>query len=166
LDAKTNRFRVPSASDLFETDFALDSAGFTSVHLWRKKGTQRGMAGIYPWSAAAYLELAAQLSAGTPPRFCCEPEISSDECVVNRHIDATATMLELCLRILYEWANELASTCSHDVVRMMIKPPVPVIQGYRHDQYARSLDLTMQVWALARLRSPAYVARCRLGMSS
>jgi len=54
-------FRVPEASDLYETDFALDSAGFTAVNLWQAKGAQPGMDSVYPWSYLQYLELAAQL---------------------------------------------------------------------------------------------------------
>ena len=54
-------FVIPEASDLYEIDWALDSAGFTAVKGWQAKGTQPGMAGIYPWSLAAYVEAASLL---------------------------------------------------------------------------------------------------------
>jgi hypothetical protein len=66
--------------------------------------------------------------------------------VIDYRIDATATLLEGCLRVLYAWANELAKSCSEAVIRNLIKPPVPVAQGWRSDQYQRSLDLTLEVW--------------------
>jgi hypothetical protein len=47
-DRKAERFCFPSATDLSEIDFALDSAGYVSMKLWKDKGRQRGMAGIFP----------------------------------------------------------------------------------------------------------------------
>ncbi|WP_324777644.1 hypothetical protein [Ralstonia pickettii] len=54
-DAKSSQFAFPSATDLTELDYALDSAGFTAMGLWKKKGAQPGIAGVYPWSLEAYL---------------------------------------------------------------------------------------------------------------
>jgi hypothetical protein len=55
-------------------------------------------------------------------------------------------LLEGCLRILYEWSNEQAKTSSNEVVRSLIRPPVPVVQGWRAADYQRSLDLKLAVW--------------------
>lgn len=43
-------FKKPWATDLDECDVALDSAGFTAMSLWKAKGKQRGMAGVFPWT--------------------------------------------------------------------------------------------------------------------
>jgi hypothetical protein len=43
---KQEKFRIPDATDLTELDFALDSAGFTAMMLFKEKGPQRGMAGV------------------------------------------------------------------------------------------------------------------------
>lgn len=142
------QFRVPAASDLFETDFALDSAGFTAQMLFKARGPQPGMANVFPWTFGQYLQLAAELRPAwySAPDLCCEPEIAGSQEIIDYRIDATATLLEGCLRILYEWSNELAKSCSNEVVRQMIAPPVPVIQGRKDTDYVRSLELTMQVW--------------------
>jgi hypothetical protein len=47
-DLKKSKFRIPDATDLTQLDFALDSAGFTAMMLWKAKGQQAGMAGVYP----------------------------------------------------------------------------------------------------------------------
>lgn len=141
-------FRVPEATDLSEMDVALDSAGFTAMNLWKSKGAQKGMAGIFPWSYAQYVELASTLNPAwwSQPDLCCEPEIAHDQKTIDYRINATATLLEGVLRVVYEWQNELAKTCSANVVANLIKPPVPVIQGWSASDYLRSLDLLMAVW--------------------
>ncbi|WP_260436374.1 hypothetical protein [Burkholderia sp. Bp9143] len=53
------QFQFPQATDLSELDYALDSAGYTAMMLWKRKGRQRGMAGVYPWTNAQYVELAS-----------------------------------------------------------------------------------------------------------
>lgn len=58
-DAKTATFKIPEYTDLWELDVALDSAGFSSMRLWREKGRQTGIAGVYPWTYSQYIELAA-----------------------------------------------------------------------------------------------------------
>lgn len=77
-DAEKGCFRVPEATDLSELDVALDSAGFTAMKLWKAKGQQPGMAGIFPWSYEQYVELASLLSPSwwSQPDLCCEPEIA------------------------------------------------------------------------------------------
>jgi len=58
-NAEKRRFAFPEATNVSELDFALDSAGYTAMALWKSKGTQRGMAGVFPWTYAEYLEFAA-----------------------------------------------------------------------------------------------------------
>lgn len=73
-------FVIPEASDLYEIDWALDSAGFTAVKGWQAKGTQPGMAGIYPWSLAAYVEAASLLrpSWWSAPDLCNEMQVAAN----------------------------------------------------------------------------------------
>lgn len=146
---RAGRFHFPAATDLQEIDFALDSAGFTAMRLWKAKGRQPGMAGVFPWTYAQYIELAALSGASwwAQPDLCCEPEIAANREEVDYRIRATATLLEGVLRIVYAWQDELARTCPAAVVARMVPAPVPVIQGWTPDDYLRSLDLLDQVWS-------------------
>ncbi|MCK4118356.1 DUF7221 family queuine tRNA-ribosyltransferase-like protein [Ralstonia nicotianae] len=142
-------FSFPRATDLTELDFALDSAGFTAMKLWKGRGHQAGMAGVFPWTYAQYIELATLSGASwwSQPDLCVEPEIAADQVDIDYRINATATLLEGVLRILYEWQNELVRTCTRTVVEELLKPPVPVIQGWANSDYRRSLDLLQAVWS-------------------
>jgi hypothetical protein len=142
-------FQFPQYTDLSELDFALDSAGFTAMRLWQQKGTQKGMAGIFPWTYEQYVELASQFGASwwSQPDLCCEPEIASNQEEVNYRINATATLLEGTLRVVYEWQNELAKrNWSSIAIANALRPPVPVIQGWTASDYLRSLELMVAVW--------------------
>lgn len=143
-----NRFVFPEATDLTETDFALDSAGYTAMMLWKSKGTQRGMAGVFPWTYAEYLEFASEANPSwySAPDLCCEAEIAGSQAEVDFRINATVTLLEGCLRVLYAWQNELVKTCPASTVAYLLRPPVPVIQGWSLSDYLRCLDLIVQVW--------------------
>jgi hypothetical protein len=147
-NARTKSFTIPRYTNLDELDYALDSAGFTAMALWKQKGQQAGLAGVFPWSLSQYLELAALSSASwfSQPDLCVEREVASSEAEVDYRIRATATLLEATLRQLYVWHDELARTCSPRVVVNMVKTPVPVLQGRRPDDYLRSLDLMLEVW--------------------
>jgi hypothetical protein len=136
---KTQTFILPEASDVQELDFALDSAGFTAMRLWQAKGTQPGMAGIFPWTYEQYIELAVTVGASwwSQPDLCCEPEIARDQAQIDYRINATATLLEGTLQIVDRWSQELGYA---------LNPPVPIIQGWSAADYTRSLDLMMQVW--------------------
>jgi hypothetical protein len=142
------RFRIPEATDLTELDFALDSAGYTAMKLWQAKGRQRGIAGVFPWTYEEYVELASLSGAAwvSQPDLCCEPDIAADQKAIDYRVDATATLLEGFLRVVYAWQDKLSMTCSADVVRNMVRIPVPVLQGWSVDDYLRSLDLMMAVW--------------------
>lgn len=141
-------FHFPEATDLSETDFAMDSAGYTAMKAWKAKGKQPGMAGVFPWTYAQYVAFATSCSASwwSQPDLCCEPEISSSPEEVDYRVRATATLLEGTLMTLYEWQNQLARSCSAQVVANMLPPPVPVLQGWSVDMYLKSLDLLMAVW--------------------
>lgn len=142
-------FRIPEASNLHELDLALDSAGYTAMKLWKEKGSQSGIANVFPWTWTQYLELAGSMGVNwwSQPDMCCEPEIASSQAEIDYRIDATATLLEASLQAVYGWQNDLAKTCSPRIVANMLKPPVPVIQGWSVSDYQRSLDLLMQVWS-------------------
>lgn len=147
-DSRKQKFHVPEYTDLTETDFALDSAGFTAVSLWGRKGKQRGMAGVYPWTVGEYLELASQLGPQwySQPDLCCESAVARNPEEVNYRVRATATLLESLLRTLYAWQDELARTCSSTVVANILRPCVPVIQGRTVDDYKLSMELMLEVW--------------------
>lgn len=148
-DAARARFIVPQASSLEDCDLALDSAGFTAVLNWKRKGAQPGMAGVFPWSCAAYLELAQLLQPSwySQADLCCEKELATSPQEVDHRIRVTATLLEGMLRQLYAWCNELVKELPQRVVENMIRPPVPVLQGWTAADYRRSLDLLNEVWA-------------------
>ena len=141
-------FHFPDATDLTELDFALDSAGFTAMQLWKTRGKQAGIAGVYPWSYEQYVELASLCGASwfAQPDMCCEPEIATDREAIDYRIRATATMLEGTLRVVYAWQERLSRDCDSRTVSNLVRVPVPVIQGYSVDEYRRSLDLLLSVW--------------------
>lgn len=142
-------FRVPLATDLEECDVALDSAGYTAMALWQAKGTQPGLAGIFPWTCAQYVELAMDLrpSFWSQPDACCEPAIARNQDEIDFRIELTATMLEATLRQVYRYQNDLAKAgCSDHAIRNLLRPCVPVIQGWSASDYQRSLELMQQVW--------------------
>lgn len=142
------QFVIPEASDLYELDWALDSAGFTAMLQWARKGTQPGIAGIYPWTLSQYITLASMTSPSwwSQVDFCVENEIAGNQSDVDYRVNATATLLEATLRFMYEWQNELAKSCSSTVVANLLKPPVPILQGYSVGDYLRCLDMMSAVW--------------------
>lgn len=141
-------FRMPEATDLSEIDFALDSAGYTGILNFQRKGQQEGIAGIFPWSFSAYMEFANLSGCNwySQADLCVEENLARDREAIDFRIRATATLLEAMLQILYEWQNELARTCNSTVVANMLRPPVPVLQGRRLDDYLFSLELLNSVW--------------------
>ena len=88
-------FVIPEASDLYEIDWALDSAGFTAVKGWQAKGTQPGMAGIYPWSLAAYVEAASLLrpSWWSAPDLCNEMQVAANPDEVARYKEGNTKVI-------------------------------------------------------------------------
>lgn len=148
-DAKANAFKFPEATDLSETDFAMDSAGFTAIMNFQRKGRQRGIAGVFPWTFEQYIEFATQCGSSwwSQPDLCCEPEVAANQEQVTYRVNATATLLEGCLRVLYQWQNDLSRQgWSAREIANALRPPVPVLQGYRVSDYLRSLELLEKVW--------------------
>lgn len=145
---KQGRFAVPQATDLSECDLALDSAGFTSALLWKSKGQQAGMAGVYPWTLTQYLELVMEVRPRwySQPDFCCEPAIANDQSQIDWRVGATAAMLEATLRQVFAWQEEIERESGARVAANAVSPPVPVIQGWTVSDYLRSLDLMLEVW--------------------
>jgi len=150
FDRKKQQFQKLEYSTLWDTDFALDSAGFSAVATWGRQGKQRGMAGIYPWTLEEYLEFAVMSGASwfSQPDLCCEQEVAKNREEVDYRINATATLLEGLLRTVYAWQNELAREgTSLDVIADMVRPCVPVIQGRTIDDYRISMELMLEVWS-------------------
>lgn len=141
-------FHIPEATDLSELDFALDSAGFTAMRLFKSKGPQAGLGTFFPWTLAQYVELAATIKPAwwSQPDTCCEPELAGRQEEIDYRVRATATFLEATMRQVYAWQDELAKTCTESVVANLVQPPVPVLQGWSASDYLRSLDLMVQVW--------------------
>lgn len=148
-NARAQRFDIPQATSLSEVDLALDSAGFTAVKLWQSKGKQAGMAGVYPWTCAQYLELVSELGVSwwSAPDLCCEPSVAPHADEVTWRVRATATLLEHTLRTLRSWHLQLgAQGWSPSMLANTLPPPVPILQGWTAQDYLHSLNLTMQVW--------------------
>ncbi|WP_255208952.1 DUF7221 family queuine tRNA-ribosyltransferase-like protein [Paraburkholderia youngii] len=95
-----------------------------------------------------FVELASFSGATwvSQPDLCCEPEIAADQAAIDYRINATATLLEGMLRVVYAWQDELSKTMSAREVQNAVRIPVPVVQGWSIDDYRRSIDLMMQVW--------------------
>lgn len=142
------QFHMPEATDLSELDFALDSAGYTGILNFQKKGLQDGMAGVFPWGFAAYMEFAnlSGCSWYSQADLCVEEKVACDREAIDYRIRATATLLEGMLQILYAWQNELARSCNSTVVANLLRPPVPVLQGRNISDYMFSLELLNSVW--------------------
>lgn len=112
----TGQFKVPMASDIQDIRFALDSAGFVAHQLFKVKGKQPGIAGIYPWSYEQYVALAADLSPDwwSAPDLACEAELAGNQAEINYRIDATATLHEGRRRLaqLMSSQTHLSHQCS------------------------------------------------------
>ena len=124
-DIHGKRFREPGAALWLLPSVALDSAGF--VAMVRYKG--------YPWSVKQYVDFVANHRKGKPwpwawwssMDLCCEPQVASDTAEVRARVEGTARLLREC--------NE-AAALRH------IPAPMPILQGWRPDDYAWSAELT------------------------
>lgn len=161
---KSSSFKIPHATNLTELDLALDSAGYTAIKSWKAKGRQSGMASVFPWSYSQYIELACLLGVNwwSQPDLCCEPDIAGTPDEVAYRVNATATLLEGCLRLVYDWQNQLSKSdtaASARVAANLVKPPVPVLQGWTPADYMRSLEQMLNVWERWRpwLASPSLI---------
>ncbi len=159
---RNGRLRPPDfmrGGEIFMADVALDSAGFTAMLGWAKKGSQPGIEGIYPWSITEYTSVVAGLAGAcswwSQPDFCCEPAIAADRAERQRRVEMTARTLRQCLQ--ETWIREELARATFDrekdnsrrrrlIIAESIRPPVPVLQGYEVDDYKRSADLLQQAW--------------------
>lgn len=118
---------------------ALDSAGFVAmVRYWFYRWTLDqyvALAGSYPWHWWA------------APDFCCEREIARDRDEVRQRIVATAAKLAWTLTV----ANDMG-----------VKPCMPVLQGWRPDDYLRCADLIGRFTPLPRLVGIGSICRRHL----
>lgn len=149
FDNKSGKFKVPEFTDLDMLDFALDSAGFTAGLNFKRKGKQPGIAGIFPWTFEQYIELACTLKPNwfSQPDTCCEPDLAGSQEEVDYRVNATATLLEGTLRVLYAWQEELSKTMTPREIANTVFPCTPILQGWSSDDYLRSLDLMQAVWS-------------------
>jgi len=149
FDYKTATFKVPEFTDLDMLDYALDSAGFTAVLNFQKKGPQQGIAGVFPWTYAQYVELAMLLRPRwwSAPDLCCEPAVAGSQIEIDYRVNATATLLEGTLRVIHSWQEELAKTEDARTIANMLFPCTPILQGWSVSDYLRSLDLLQAVWS-------------------
>lgn len=147
-DQKTRRFIEPTATPLTGIRWSLDSAGFTAMMNWKQKGTQAGIEGIYPWSLEQFLTFANLMRPDwyTQADFCCEPDIAGSPEEVTRRVNLTAKVLGDTLDVLHSWQDNLARDTPVDVVADMVRPCVPVIQGWDSSSYLRSLAMMLEIW--------------------
>ncbi|RWO23349.1 hypothetical protein [Mesorhizobium sp.] len=118
---------------------ALDSAGFVAmVRYWFYRWNLDqyvALAGAYPWDWWA------------APDFCCEREVAHDRTEVKARIHATAAKLA--------WTQLVARD-------MGVKPCMPVLQGWRPDDYLRCADLIEQFSPLPNLVGLGSICRRHL----
>lgn len=139
-DAKRCRFRAPGLPVWAQSDVALDSAGFVAlVHH-----------GGYPWTVDEYVEMVVTHrgiiggEGGLPSPWawwsqmdlCCEPEIARDRAEVLARVQGTAALLRECREAVEGWREE-GDTDTTD--------PMPILQGWRPEDYRRSADLAGEV---------------------
>ena len=124
-DGKGGRFRAPGLGIWDLADVSLDSAGFVAMKHW----------GGYPWSVAQYVEMATCAARGKPPPWswwssmdlCCEPEIAGDRRIVEDRVRGTARLLGECRAVAAD---------------TVLKPPMPILQGWRPEDYLLSVEMT------------------------
>lgn len=120
---KAERWRVPfpgfrrPAASLAGFDAALDSAGFVAMVVYRG----------YEWTVGQYVALAAQhpWTWWSQMDLCCEPEIAGERDTIRLRQAETARLYWLC---------------AHEAERLQIARPMPILQGWHPDDYARAVD--------------------------
>lgn len=119
---------------------ALDSAGFVAMKRWGEQGAQPGIGGVYPWSLNDYLSLVIDVMPRwwSQPDACVEPGVAPDEAAVRHRCLLTTRMLEDTLI--------LSAAIAAQVPGLPLRPPVPVLQGWRPEQYRESLMRALDAW--------------------
>lgn len=131
------RFRRPGSELFARGDVALDSAGFVAMSKW----------GCYPWSVADYVSLAGSYpwTWWASMDFCCEPQIAADRKAVLARVKLTADYLE---------------HCRLEAARQGVSEPMPVLQGWKPEDY---LDCANRMGALPALIGIGSVCRRQIG---
>lgn len=145
-DPRRETFRAPGSA-ILDLDCALDSGGYVAMKLH----------GGYRFTPAQYLELAWSYGWAwwASMDFCCEPEIAADAEAVRARVEGTAwTLLEL-RALASRWRDQLVDAESFQQLagydgaledyEARWADPVPVLQGWRPEDYARSAGLTDRV---------------------
>ena len=127
-DARRGEFRVPAHPGILDCDVALDSAGFVATVRY----------GGYRWTVAQYVELAGLFgwSWWAQMDLCCEPQVAGDRATVDYRVRGTATLLWACRAQVAAWRDAGAD---------WLTDPMPVLQGWRGEDYERSAELTAEV---------------------
>lgn len=105
-------------------DVALDSAGFVAMARY----------GGYRWSVAQYVELAGLFgwTWWAQMDLCCEPKVATDRQAVLERVHGTAGYLLACRAQVDAWEAQGCDWLTH---------PMPVLQGWRPEDYERSAAL-------------------------
>lgn len=135
--AKHGRLRAPRRDLFGDADLALDSAGFVAMVRY----------GGYPWPTCSYLALVHRLRPTwwAARDFCCEPQIAGDRAAVAERIRLTVVSLAECREQAEQWG---------------VPDPMPVLQGWRPDDYLRCAEMMGDLPALVGVGS---VCRRQLG---
>lgn len=134
-------------------DVALDSAGFVA---WRHHGG-------YPWPLGEYVDIGTSYPWAwwAAPDACCEPEIAADREQVDYRIRWTAGALKSVLRAVDEVREaSIAARVSFGldpVPDYTVRDPMPVLQGWRPEDYLLSARWTETVLHEADRHWPALV---------
>ena len=147
-DAKRQRFREPGRVT-WDLDIALDSAGFTAMKAW---------GGCFPWDTRSYclLGVSHPWSWWSQPDLCCEPEIASSPAEVDRRVGRSAELLAeaneiaegLIQRICLDLALDVSASEYAGCVKRM-RRPMPILQGWRPDDYVCSIERIDDVLGLS-----------------
>lgn len=118
---------------------ALDSAGFTAMRHH----------GGFPWVLRDYLDLACAYPWiwYSQPDLCCEPEIAADRQEVEDRVGRSAGLLGRCYRLIDAWREQ----------GVVVEDPVPVLQGWRPDDYLLSLECINRVCILFDRPLPSFL---------
>lgn len=129
---KAGNFTQPSAI-IQSMDAALDSAGFVAMKHY----------GGYPWSTDDYLELAAAAPWAwyASMDYCCEPEIARNQVAINERV---------------RWTVDAYVFLSMEARERGLRPPMPVLQGWRAGDY---LDCAEDIRDLPQLVGLGSVCR-------
>lgn len=127
-------FRTPNGA-LAGLDVALDSAGFVAMVKYNG----------FPWTVTQYVTLAGSFPWAwwSAMDCCCEPEVAKDRDEVMLRVAETARLLGECRR---------------EAEHQGVEPPMPIVQGWHPDDYARCADL-LPLWEWPELVGVGSVCR-------